>query len=379
VLRILISNCENLLKKLKESELKEDDDENFDDNLDKKVYFLFKEKQTKRNSLMIKRNSEVVNNKKLKIRKKLSKPIRRFMNFFGFCLLTTFVYFIYNAISCINLANDAKHISEYLDKSQNFQTVMVDLFVAYRQYIFDDSILIYNMLPFDYLSITYNNSYITISNDITFIRNFNKKYLSNGEINNLLTKNFCSYNYTDRYSTYDECSKELYFLLDYNFSIIAMNFLEGLRKDKYVLRYLLSTGKIIGGLNDYNQDLWLKDKRTPVIGKNNTGGYIFRLDLYNDDTVHGYLDLIFVNIILPYMDINRKYVIPFLSVDGRNYYLKLTSAFYVLVVVLIFLIYVLLKIKFLNKHIYRTKNLLRLIPLNILMSLNNIKSLLDLN
>jgi hypothetical protein len=158
-----------------------------------------------------------------------------------------------------------------------------------------------------------------------------------------------------------------------------MNFLEGLRKDKYVLRYLLSTGKIIGGLNDYNQDLWLKDKRTPVIGKNNTGGYIFRLDLYNDDTVHGYLDLIFVNIILPYMDINRKYVIPFLSVDGRNYYLKLTSAFYVLVVVLIFLIYVLLKIKFLNKHIYRTKNLLRLIPLNILMSLNNIKSLLDLN
>ena len=379
VLRILISNCENLLKKLKESELKEDDDENFDDNLDKKVYFLFKEKQTKRNSLIFQRNSEVINNKNLKIRKKLSKPIRRFMNFFGFCLLITFVYFIYNAISCINLANDAKHISEYLDKSQNFQTVMVDLFVAYRQYIFDDSILIYNMLPFDYLSITYNNSYITISNDITFIRNFNKKYLSNGEINNLLTKNFCSYNYTDRYSTYDECSKELYFLLNYNFSIIAMNFLEGLRKDKYVLRYLLSTGKIIGGLNDYNQDLWLKDERMPVIGKNNTGGYIFRLDLYNDDTVHGYLDLIFVNIILPYMDINRKYVIPFLSVDGRNYFLKLTSAFYVLVVVLIFLIYVLLKIKFLNKHIYRTKNLLRLIPLNILMSLNNIKSLLDLN
>ena len=85
-----------------------------------------------------------------------------------------------------------------------------------------------------------------------------------------------------------------------------------------------------------------------MIGKNNTGGYIFRLDLYNDDTVHGYLDLIFVNIILPYMDINRKYVIPFLSVDGRNYYLKLTSAFYVLIVGLIFLIYVLLKIKFLH-------------------------------
>ena len=101
--------------------------------------------------------------------------------------------------------------------------------------------------------------------------------------------------------------------------------------------------------------------------------------MYNDETVHGYLDLIFVNILLPYLDINRKYIIPYLSIDGKDYYLRLTTVLFVLLSVVVFGAYLSLKIKFLNKHIYRTKNLLRLIPLNILLSLSNIKSLLDLN
>ena len=146
-----------------------------------------------------------------------------------------------------------------------------------------------------------------------------------------------------------------------------------------MVKYIIENNKTLGRLNDYNQDIWLKDERIPQVGKNNSGEYIFRLDLYNDGTVHGYLDLIFVNIILPYLDISRKYIIPFLSLDGKTYYLRLTTTFYVLLVAAIFLLYLLIKIKFLNKHIYRTKNLLRLIPLNILLSLGNIKSLLDLN
>jgi hypothetical protein len=161
------------------------------------------------------------------------------------------------------------------------------------------------MMPFDYLSKTLINTFNTISSDIIFMKDFSKKYLSKGEIHQLLTESFCNYNFTGRYNTYEECEDELFFLLNKDFTLIASNFLETLRKNRYILKYLLSTGKIVGGLNDYNQDLWLMDERTPLIGKNNTGNYIFRLDLYNDDTVHAYLDLIFVNILLPYIDINR--------------------------------------------------------------------------
>ena len=377
VLKILITNCESLFKKVKQSEAKGEEDESSEENLDKKVYFTFKKKQTKRNSIIFRKNANL---KKLKKpHQKLPKHIRYFMKTFGFCLLITFFYFIYNAISCIKLAENAKYISQYLDRSQHFQTILIELFVVYRQYIFDDSITIYNIMPFDYLSKTLINTFNTISSDIIFMKDFSKKYLSKGEIHQLLTESFCNYNFTGRYNTYEECEDELFFLLNKDFTLIASNFLESLRKNRYILKYLLSTGKIVGGLNDYNQDLWLMDERTPLIGKNNTGNYIFRLDLYNDDTVHAYLDLIFVNILLPYIDINRKYVIPFISLDGSDYFLRLTTVFYVLIVFAVFCIYLLLEIKFLNKHIYRTKNLLRLIPLNILMSLGNIKSLLDLN
>ena len=383
VLKILITNCENLFKKLKETELKvnEDETENMDDNIDKKVYFMFKEKQARRNSLFLGKKSENIINNQKNFKNKLPIQIKNFMKFFGFCLLITFAYFIFNTIYFINLISEAKYISDYLYKSQHFHTVMLDLFIAYRQYIFDDSINIYGELPFDYLKKTILNSYETIPDDITFINNFDEKYLSKGEANVSLTENFCFYHFTDRYSTYEQCSSELWFLLNYDFDIIASNFLEALRKSIHVVKYLIDNNKTAGNLNDYNEDIWLNDSSIPQVGKNYSeeNTKIFRLDLYNDETIHGYLDLIFANILLPYMDISRKHIFPYLSIDGKDYYLRLTTVFYVLAIAAIFLIYLFIEVKFLNKHIYKTKNLLRLIPLNILMSLGNIKSLLDLN
>ena len=379
VIKNLILNCENLFKKLKESELKIDEEEIVDENLARKVYFIFKEKQTRRNSLFFGKTSKSLINNQKRFKNKLPRHIIIFMEFFGFCLLFTFLFYIYNVFYFLNLVENTKYISQYLDKSQHFQTIMIDLFVAYRQYIFDDSIEIYNEEPFDYLTNTLSKSYETISVDTSFIKNFNEKYLSKGEVNDNLTQIFCNYNFTDRYTTDEECKSELWFLLNYDFNIIYTNFLEALRKSIYMVKYIIENNKTLGRLNDYNQDIWLKDERIPRVGRNNSGEYIFRLDLYNDDTVHGYLDLIFVNILLPYIDINRKHIIPYLSIEGKDYYLRLTTTFYVIIVAGIFFVYLLLKIKMLNKHIYKTKNLLRLIPLNILLSLGNIKSLLDLN
>ena len=41
VLKILITNCESLFKKVKQSEAKGEEDESSEENLDKKVYFTF--------------------------------------------------------------------------------------------------------------------------------------------------------------------------------------------------------------------------------------------------------------------------------------------------------------------------------------------------
>ena len=114
VLRILITNCENLLKKLRESELKIDEEEIMDENSDKKIYFMFKERQIKRNSLLLEHKAELLINIKTKLRKILPKRIRTFMKFFGFCLIISFLYFIYNAIYFINMMKNTIYISQYL-------------------------------------------------------------------------------------------------------------------------------------------------------------------------------------------------------------------------------------------------------------------------
>ena len=72
------------------------------------------------------------------------------------------------------------------------------------------------------------------------------------------------------------------------------------------------------------------------------------MDIYNNETLHAHLDLVFVNIILPYIDINRKYILPNLSIDDRDFYLYLTSVFYGIFVLLIYFVYLLLKIRFIN-------------------------------
>ena len=62
----------------------------------------------------------------------------------------------------------------------------------------------------------------------------------------------------------------------------------------------------------------MKDETIPKIGENYTGENIFRLDLYNNETLHAHLDLIFVNIILPFIDIIRKIIIPHLTIEGKT-------------------------------------------------------------
>ena len=100
------------------------------------------------------------------------------------------------------------------------------------------------------------------------------------------------------------------------------------------------------------------------------GDNIFRLGLYNNDIIHAHLDLLFVNIILPHIDIYRKYMMANLSIDGKELYLLLTSAFYLVLVLIIFFGYLNLKIKTINKQIYKTKKMLSLIPINSFTSKN---------
>ena len=370
ILKKLISNCEILFKKLDTSNLNNEEENSIESFYNKAKNSDIKNNNNKNDNLSI--------DKKVKI--KLSDKIINFIIFYGIFLVITFNYFIFNCIFFLNIANRAILISQYLYRTQDFHSYMIDIFIIYRQYVFDNTVMMYNMYPFDYLKKIEEDSYETLSEDTKFINKFIKNFLPNDEeVQNNLKKSYCLYNETYKFNSTKECEDKFGQILNYDFSIIATYFIEELRINRNLVKYLLNKGILRGSLNDYDEEIWLKDETIPKVGENYTGENIFRLDLYNNETIHARLDLIFVNIILPYIEINRQIIIPHLSIDDKEIYLNVTSVFYLIFIFLIYIIYLLLKIKSINNYIYKTKNMLTLIPLHILSSQNNIKKLLHLS
>ena len=383
ILKMLIANCEKLFKKLKPTEMLNEEEENSIDSLDDKMVYVNakkdnKNKLDKRKSLYYIKNSQTFSD--IKIKTKLPYNIIKFIMFFAIFLLVTYIFFIYNGIFFINLSQKTILMSKYFYKAQSFHSDMLDIFLAYRQYVFDESVIIYNMLPFDYLDKTEKDSYETLSGDVQFINDFLKNNLLNDEeVQTNLKKKYCSYDYTDRFNSFEECQEKFGQILNYDFSIIASNFIEELRINKFFVKYLISSGTLKGSLNDYDEEKFLKDDSIPRADENYTGNNIFRLDLYNNEIIHAHLDLVFVNIILPYIEINSNIIIPHLTIDNKENYLYITSFLYLALVCLIYFLYLLLMIKSINDRIYKTKKMLKLIPIHILSTQNNIKDLLHLS
>jgi hypothetical protein len=372
ILRKLILKCEILFKKLNSSNLNIEEDNSIESFGNKMKYSDFKNDNNK--------NANKFMDKKVKIKLKLNDKIINFIIFFGIFQIITFNFFIFSCFFIINIANKAILISQYLYRTQEFHSYMIDIFIIYRQYVFDNTVIIYQMYPFDYLKKIEEDSYETLSEDTKFINEFIKEFLPNDEeVQNNLKKSYCLYNETYKFNSTQECENKFGQILKYDFSIMASYFIEELRINRNLVKYLISQGILRGSLNYYDEDIWLKDETIPKVGENYTGENIFRLDLYNNETIHAHLDLIFVNIILPYIEINRQIIIPHLLIDDKEIYLNVTSVFYLIFIFLIYLVYLLLKIRSINIYIYKTKNMLTLIPLHILSSQDNIKQLLHLS
>ena len=106
---------------------------------------------------------------------------------------------------------------------------------------------------------------------------------------------------------------------------------------------------------------------------------LFRLDLFNNDTLHADLNLMFINIFVPYLDENRKEVLKRLNIKGDGKYYMIYFILFILLLFLTYFFYLLPMIRYLNNYIYKTKRMLLLIPMQVLSSQTNIKSLLNLS
>ena len=93
---------------------------------------------------------------------------------------------------------------------------------------------------------------------------------------------------------------------------------------------------------------------------------IFRLDLFNNEKIHGNINFLYFNIILENLELTKD-IINLSTINGKDSYFILLIIIYTLSLCLFVLVFLLPMIKFLNKQIYKAKNILSIVPINVLL------------
>ena len=115
----------------------------------------------------------------------------------------------------------------------------------------------------------------------------------------------------------------------------------------------------------------------PLKNQPNPDGFRFRFDLFNEEILHNKLNTLFINIFLPYLDSYRRILLKYLVVEGDDNTFIIISCVYLFSLIIIFYIYWMPIIVYLNNIIYKTKNMLSIIPIGILANQNNIEKLIS--
>jgi hypothetical protein len=125
---------------------------------------------------------------------------------------------------------------------------------------------------------------------------------------------------------------------------------------------MLDNYNVIGNLTEYNIT-----KMINLYNNNaNNNKTIFRLDLFNNEKIHKNINFLYFNIILENLELTRD-IINLFTINGKNSYFILLIIIYALFLCLLIIVFFIPVIKFLNKQIYKAKNILSIVPINVLL------------
>ena len=378
-----INKCEKFINKFKLSEEKNQEEE-MDYISEEKLSLIQSEKNFKEPKINIKGNSYRIQNNNNKRKEKECANNLIFKLVFGlFLLLMYSLYFVLGFFYLYNISNKGKNIAKFYYHLQHYHSNIIEYFNIFREYLFDNGSIIENDLPFNKLIEKEKNIFGNWTEDINNINYFTKTLIDvNENIASQLDRSLCSYNFTDYFKDENHCIKTLGNSYDQDINTFSNGFIDELRIKKNLVRLLLNLGLIIGNLTEYETNKWydeyydvLKDE----IDENIQTKKRFRLELFNDDYFHADPNIIFINVILPCLDETRKIILEKLTIIGKQFSYYFLISFYGIILIGIYIFYWIPKIRELNRIIYETKNMLKIIPMHILMSDNNIINLLQVS
>ena len=375
ILKNITNNCENLINKLKTSEeqkyYEEDtleasiNDNIYSENNQKKL--IQKHTFSQKKSL----NYNIDNNKKTV---KANMKENLIIIIYTIAILISYCYFIFICVYMIIISKKSLFLFNYSNKLQNHQLEIINFFNVYREFLFDDQSIINGTTSLQYLIKAEKEYLLKLNSDIKVIKAYKDKYFPKDD------KTLCHYYKTQIFDSSIDCMDKIGLITNYDFSTLSNFFIEEIKIDKKIVVYKLTKEKnIVGNLTSYNISDYSNDPDIPKNDDDSGNNNTFRLDLFNDETLHYNLNLIFFNIILPYIDEIRKIIPNVLRLGRLERFLTIACLTFELQLIITILFYLIPVINYINNIINKTKKMLSIIPLNILASQNGISMLLNIS
>ena len=288
---------------------------------------------------------------------------------FYFLLLMAFD--IISFICYYNFAKDVTNYTTFLYHLQRVNNNGIEFFNAYREYLFDannyiDGLQCDQYIPKkleDIFSTKGYDSYI-ISTMYTKIKNFKKKY------EDFTSQSLCSRMEGDYFDNITQCEQFLDEQISYGYGITSFTLLDLTRIGfNFVKYYYLEERNVVGNVSKYGKyEYTVLDNET------------FRLQMFNNDTIHTSLNVIFLHALLPYFTgiVNLTSIAIQEAIEDVEQVYIIIMICFIIVNVIIFLTIWIPFIKNMNSIIYNAKKILGIIPIHILSTLSNIKKILEI-
>ena len=284
------------------------------------------------------------------------------------------ILFMFTIISFISYNQFSKNVTNYCTFLFHLQRVMnnyMEFYNGFREYLFDSDSTVNNQncktfiqtKSAEIFSTRGNDSYI-INTMYDKIKNFKKKY------EEFSSQSLCSRREGDFFEDEEDCENFLDGQIKYGYGITSYTLLDLTRMGfNYVKYFYLQDKNIVGNLSEFGKyEYTIRDNET------------FRLEMFNNNTIHTNLNIIFLHTLFPYYTgiVNLTSIAIQEAVENvDDVYIILTICYIVFNIILFLTIWVPF-IKNMNSVVYNAKKILGIIPIHILSTLSNINKILDL-
>jgi hypothetical protein len=375
-----IKKCEMFLNKIKKENMKYEKIDDFNESTINSISLT----QTNDKSLNLNNEDKKINNfqkeDKNKERKiNLGQKYKKFKLLFIFILSLSFIFLSLILIFYVILIQNNKVFVTYIKHMQNYHNNVIELFNGYREFLFDENTIIMGLPSYEYLIKKEEEIY---TKSIEDIYNLNLKSNKLDDIDKELQEiELCTINNTSFFKDQEEC--ETYMggkegIINFGFDILINYFIEEIRMRRNYVHKLIENNTLVGNLSNITD---LQYWNESYLGLDINNSLIFRYNIFSDLHVNIKLNKIYINIIYQYIDRERELILN--SVEkkinqGQLIYVILIGCHccFIFMSILFFWIP---KIRFMNTEIFQTKNMLSIIPVQILASLPNIRKLLNIS